>query len=100
MFYLHLRQRIPILALAGILAAALPTLAQTTTESILYSFPNANVVITDSFLQASDGNFYATSANGIYRFIPTRPGFSAPHSPSSPSMPPHKAPPIPASTSA
>jgi len=78
MFYLHLRQRIPILALAGILAAALPTLAQTTTESILYSFPNANVVITDSFLQASDGNFYGSGANGIYKFVPTRPGFPAP----------------------
>lgn len=69
---------IPTLALAAALATALPALAQNATESVLYSFPNSSVAITDSFLQASDGNFYGSGANGIYKFIPTRPGFPAP----------------------
>lgn len=75
MFRLHISQ--PALA-AVIFSAAVPALAQTATESILYSFPNSSVAITDSFLQASDGNFYGSGANGIYKFVPARPGFPAP----------------------
>jgi uncharacterized repeat protein (TIGR03803 family) len=77
-----MRQLIPRLSLAliGILAA-LPAHAQTATETVLYSFPNANVAITDSFLQANDGNFYGSGSNGIYKFLPTRPGFPPPAQP-------------------
>jgi len=69
--------------LFAILAAVFPVLAQNSgvSEQFLYSFPDATSAPMWSFLQASDGNFYATSANGIYRFIPTRPGFSAPAQP-------------------